>query len=770
MEASWDARSLASARPPADAKEVGGTCVSHRVLLVEDDPLDARQLDMALGRAPQADRFELTVAPCLSHALSALENERFALIALDLSLPDAQGSETFERVRTAAAGIPIVILTGREDDDLAVQLIHDGAQDYLLKSAVAPKDIARCFLYAIHRGEAEQVTAEARLAEKRANDARATFLARMSHEIRTPLNAVLGMAELLRGSALGPEQREHLGILGRAGRGLKHLLDNVLEMAKLDAGCVDLDEHPLRLQDLVAETVEIFGFEAHRKGVAIVADVAPDIPCLSGDAVRLRQVLVNLIGNAIKFTTHGSVDVEATWDPATSETCIVVRDSGPGIPEDRLEAIFEPFEQAGTSVYAEHGGTGLGLAISRLLVDRMGGSLAAYSPPEGGALFRATLPMLAEGSPSDEALDLDGMQILLVVGGAAEQRRYARWLSDAGGRIRTASCTSEASAVLADESFDAVVLETRLPETGGLNWLREVGEAAPPIRIALLMTNHRTSDHDVCAQLGARAMLKPLRREALIASLAEPASGATSAAEALQTDELDLQRVRVLLAEDGLDNQAVVRGFLKGTGADLTIVEDGAAAVEAALREDFDVVLMDVSMPIMNGFEATREIRLGEAEAQREPVPIIALTAHSTKEASTAARACGCDDFVTKPFDRADLCESIAAFAGPLPEDGPDDGLDEFLDEYWEHREEDLVTLRDALEERDFPTVQRLGHQMRGSGGCYGLPEVTEVGAELEEAGSKEDSDRVRSGIHVLAGLVADRNGAAVQASPTRSL
>jgi signal transduction histidine kinase/HPt (histidine-containing phosphotransfer) domain-containing protein len=706
-------------------------------------------------------------AKTVAEAVAALERVSPHVVVLDLSLPDAEGEECFRAVHEADPEVPIVVLTGNDDDELALGLLESGAQDYLLKSALSTADIQRCLRYAIKRGEAERVLERARRAAEEANRAKDSFVAAMSHEIRTPLNAILGMADLLLETPLRDDQRDYVQVFARAGHGLLDLLENALERSRISTGRFELRHEPCDIVALAEDTVEMFGFVAHEKGVGLVADVAPDVPRkLLGDPARLRQILVNLVSNAIKFTDTGCVEVEVRLVPGSQgkEFEIEVSDTGPGIPPDRIDSVFAGMVHADAADFARYGGTGLGLSICLELATRMDGSIEAENRPTGGARFTVQLPLLRDAEDSESPGSqqrLAGRRVLVAVSSRAEGRRYAAWLRNEGA-VATL-CTSRESvrvALTGDSRFDAVMVDSRLDGQRGLAIAEEL--AARPERprhlLVLLSMDQGSDDYARCECIGARPLMKPLRRELLV----EASRGRIPAA--CVTRDPDLARLgplKILLAEDSVDNRNLVAAFLRGTGVSLTCVGNGAEAVRAYQESNFDLVLMDVNLPVLDGHEATRRIRAWEHARGIPPQPVVALTAHTSAEDVKASREAGCDAHVSKPFSRQALHDAVSRYAWAsvlattgVAADAIDSEIAELLPEYLERRYEDVATLNRALREHDFEVVQTLGHRMKGSGASYGLPRVSEIGAALEIAAKGADQDGAEGAVLELSKLI----------------
>ena len=738
----------------------------YRLLVVEDNEPDAQQLERALRRAGGRPPFEIRRARSAAEAVAVLAERAFDAIVLDLSLPDASGAECFEGIRAVAGDAPIVIMTGHEDDALALSLLERGAQDYVLKSQLSPPDVERCIRYAIKRREAERALERGLRTAEEAARAKGSFIAAMSHEIRTPLNAILGMADLLLGTTLQRDQREYVQVFRRAGRGLLDLLENVLELSRLESGRFELRHDSFDAVSLVQDCVEMFGFAAHGKGLALVADMEPTlVPHRIGDPARVRQILVNLVGNAVKFTEAGCVEVSLRDVGAGSGLEIEVLDTGPGIPSDRLERIFERFAQADPGVFTRHGGSGLGLALCRELVERMGGSIGARNRPKGGAGFTVRVPLrvdpLVQTEPKPLAR-LAGLRVLLVDDSQPERRCYAAWLRREGAEVVEVASAAAAREALALTRFGVAVLDARMPEEGGLSIAETLAGCVDRPRVVVLLSmNHRSADYARCAAAAAHPLLKPLRCETLV----ETVRGASpKTVEPDATLPTKLGSLKLLLAEDSVDNRALVEAFLRDTDVELRCVETGADALRVLRGEEFDLILMDVSMPEMDGHEATRRIRARERERGAQAVPILALTAHASPADARASLAAGCDGHMTKPFDRRALLEAIRRYArrpsgaeGELapPEIDIDPQIADLLPDYLKRRSQDVGALRIALAAGDRDTLRTLGHRMKGSGTGYGLPRVSELGAELERAARHDDLAGADRTIQALAALLA---------------
>lgn len=715
------------------------------LLLVEDDGVDAERLRRALG-GRSMQRFRVHEETSLEDARRWLAEHEVDLVVLDLSLPDSDGLETYTAMREAAPTLPIVVVTGDDDVELARRLIHEGAQDYLVKGEIGEHHIARCFEYAFERMEARRELEEARSNALQASRAKSAFVSAMSHEIRTPMTAILGMADLLRDTPLKPDQRQYVEIFRRCGRSLLILINNVLELSKLESGSVELGREELDLPGLLEDSVETFAFAAHRKGLSIAADLDPGLPArVVGDEARLRQVLFNLLGNATKFTESGDVLLSARpeRDQAGRERIrFEVSDTGSGISADRLEAIFERFVQAHEDVGRRHGGSGLGLSLSAELVRLMGGAIDVQSRPGEGSVFAFSLPLPATSSAAPSAVDLTGRRALVVDDGV-ERELMGRWLRNAGADVRECTTVEEAERALDAEDFDLAILDCRMPERGGLElaearWPEGTGPDGPRL-ILLLPMDHRVEDPGRCTALRAASLMKPVRRTTLLDALTRAEDPRD---ESRPETDGGLEGARILLAEDSPDNRTLVLAFLDRAGCETEVAENGGRALDLWRRGAFDLVLMDMHMPEVDGAEATRRIRREEERTGRLRTPIVALTAYAFQEQAELCLAAGCDAHVAKPFDRGRLFAAIreALDTASIELDLPPEIAD-LASSYLANRRSELEELHAAAERGDFERIHRLGHNMKGTGTGYGFPEITRIGAALEGAADRAEAE-----------------------------
>ncbi len=600
------------------------------------------------------------------------------------------------------------------------------------------------------------------------------FLARMSHDIRTPLNSIIGMTEVLNEGHLDEDQRRYLSTISVAGQSLLDLVNDILDITKIEAGQVSLEEHEFDLEGIFVDAVDVISIQARRRNTEVIIEHIPQLDTLVvGDPLRLRQIVMNLLGNAVKFTEGGQITISA-YSLDNSTLRVNVKDTGIGIPKNKLHEIFEAYKQAGADTTRKYGGTGLGLSICKKLVEIMHGQIWAESEVGKGSTFIFEVPLRLGRAKANSTMAKETLidkKVFILAKSVPEAKYIAKMVAFLGGKAEISSNPEEAQSSIKNKNYDLNIIDCRLESQSGFQFIESLEKIKPVSKNTILLLpagGHSKADIKQAERQDIGAVLiKPLKMDYFLSGVRK-ALGIESTVTESDT-EFTLPKMRILIADDIDTNRTLLEAYLKKTSCEIDFAQDGLQAYQMAQAKTYDAVFMDMYMPEMSGEESTAKIRSYEQSKGLDAVPIVALTANAFDESAKKMIHAGCNDFLTKPIRKKVLIEKLMEISKhSLPKAAQGDDKNEpfsdaginpqalkdlrYVDEHGEflakmiksyltHSEAIMNQLKKAVGRRHFHTVAELANELNEMSGTMGADKLAYSCWGMQVAAEKGEID-----------------------------
>lgn len=745
-----------------------------RVLLIEDRDADAIIIRDALRKREGTERYELKRASNLTEGMELLEKGGQDLVLLDLTLPESSGLETFKKVARRFTEVPVLILSGLPDEKVALEAVALGAQDFVSKDDIQPLSLSKTIQYALSRFRVG-ILEKSALKEKQAQmeallELKTQFLANMSHEIRTPMNAVIGMTSLLAQSNLNPDQLECVNTIRNSGQILLHLINDILDFSKFQSGKAILEQSGFSIRPLAEEVIDLFSAEASQKGILLLETVDPKVPTnIVADPTRLRQVLINLVGNALKFTSKGSITVIVGLSKQKDQSFLKfeVKDTGIGIRDEEKPRLFEAFNQANLTTTKIYGGTGLGLTISKTIIELMNGRIWFESAFNKGTSFHFELPLIEAKHSFSPREDFSKRKALVF----SERKDQGDFLcQQLESRGLEAKSVSEEE-IIASKNHDLAIVTVGDPEEKSERLcLKLETETRCPILWLIpkkTISNFWNTRQTLRIPYGQSSLYEKVE-ELLVGHSDTPEKPILNSQKA---SPLKLKN-SLLIAEDNPVNQRVIQRLLEKLEIRSDVASNGLEAIKALERGKYDGILMDCSMPEMDGWTATQEIR-----KKGNQIPIFAMTANAFKEDRDRCLAVGMNEYLAKPVTLETLYGLLSRFyahqtasvsggkqsshlqtlnraklnqINAIGETESDDFLTELKELFIVHAPATYEEVLKLLQQNDAGRLRSQAHRLKGLAANLAAEKLTEVCAQIEECAAKCHLEEAKSRTPVL--------------------